>query len=92
MTSFAVIRREGQQILKDVFSAVLQSEDKELWKKAMKALTQHIEKLEIDARCTSYHNPDEADHLIRQLWYWQSARKQFCAKFGKHFICNHQKQ
>lgn len=90
MTTFYTIRREGNKILDDVFSSVLQSHEKSLWKKAMHAMSQHIQKLEIDARYTSYHDPEEADHLIRQLWYWQSARKQLCSRFGKRFIRNTQ--
>lgn len=86
MTSFQTIRREGTKILNDIFSVVLLSDEKKLWKKAMHSMTSHIEKLENEARYTSYHNPDEADHLIRQLWYWQSARKQLCTRFGRRFI------
>lgn len=86
MTSFQTIRREGTKILNDIFYVVLLSDEKELWKKAMNSMTSHIEKLEKEARYTSYYDPDEADHLIRQLWYWQSARKQLCARFGRRFI------
>ncbi len=72
---------EGRMIIKTIYAQVLKSDDKDLWERALDSMHSHIYKLEIKVR-----QPEATNHDIRNLWYWNSARRQFVSKFGKKFI------
>lgn len=80
------VRKNGLRIIEHVFHGVLKSEDKELWKRALNSMHRHIVELECRVRREAAANTEDADFLVTELWAWNSARRQMCARFGNKFI------
>lgn len=80
------VRKSGLQILKDVYWTVLKSDDKDLWKQAIASTHQHIARLEREVREAAARDDECANAMVVNLWAWNSARRQLCARFGRKFI------
>jgi hypothetical protein len=80
------VRANGLQILKDVYFTVLDSKDKELWKKAIASMHRHVAELEVRVKKAAADDAPDANFLVTELWAWNSARRQLCARFGRRFI------
>jgi hypothetical protein len=80
------VRKNGLQILRDVYSTVLKSDDKDLWKQAIESTHRHIAHLERKVGEAAAHDDECADAMVINLWAWNSARRQLCARFGRKFI------
>lgn len=65
---------------------MLESDDKELWKKAIDSTHHHIARLEQKVREAAANDDERADAMVVNLWAWNSARRQLCARFGRKFI------
>lgn len=80
------VKKNGLQILKDVYWTVLKSDDKDLWKEAIASLHRHIDRLEREVREAAARDDEGANAMIVNLWGWKSARRQMYARFGNRFI------
>jgi hypothetical protein len=80
------VRKNGLRIIKDVYFTVLDSDDKELWKEAIASMHRHIAELEWRVKEAAGNDQEDANFLVTELWAWNSARRQLCAKFGNRFI------
>lgn len=80
------VRKNGLRILKEVYFTVLNSDDKELWKKAIASMHRHIAELERRVKEAAANDADDANFLVTELWAWNSARRQMCSRFGHRFI------
>ena len=76
----------GAEILNTIYKVVLKSDDKELWKRAMDSMHKRIATLELRKHHQIMEDSEDANRTIIELWYWNSARRQFASKFGKKFI------
>jgi hypothetical protein len=85
----SAIRRGGLEILQTIYAPVLKSTDKSLWKRALDSIHQRIHNLECRKVEQTMTGSGDIDHTIRDLWFWNSARRQFMGKFGKKFITPH---
>lgn len=79
------INNEAKKIINTVFKYVKNSNDKILWKKSIIFINQKINKLK--KLRTEVIYTEKACSVIRELWIWESVRKQIIKKFGKKFIC-----
>lgn len=80
------ITKQGNKILKTIYKYVLISKDKILWKKALESINKHIEKLKQEKNILIIKNDKNVNKTIMELWYWESAKKQFIKKYGKKFL------
>jgi hypothetical protein len=80
------VRKGGLEILNTIYKVVLKSDDKELWKRAMDSMHKRIATLEARKHQQIMEDSEDANRTIVELWYWNSARRQFASKFGKKFI------
>lgn len=80
------INTEGSKIIKDIFSEVVQSNNKDLWLHALKSTNNHIARLIATVKATSARNTPDANFQIRNQWYWESARRQLYKKYAYKFL------
>lgn len=69
------LTREANSLIKDIFYRVIESDDKELWKKAIGSIDTHIKKLEHGDRGVA-------------LFVWIRAKQLMANRYGKKFISN----
>lgn len=65
---------------------MLGSDDRNLWKEAIQSMHHHIAMLERKVREAAANDAENANFLVTELWAWNSARRQLCARFGSKFI------
>lgn len=75
------VRQLGKEIINQIFPAVICSNQKEDWQKAFDFLHKKITELEIKAG-----QPEATNHNIRELWAFNSCRRQLCERYGRKFI------
>lgn len=74
------LRQIARNIIKELFSEVIKSDDKELWKKVLQWINNHIEKLKIKLVYeTSLDN-------IQRYHEWEQVRNILNKQFGNKFI------
>lgn len=66
-------RKQAKECIQDLFKAVLDSEDKDVWKKAFDFINRKIDSLERGERW-------------EQMFVWRYVRSQMSEKFGAKFI------
>lgn len=71
------INKAGKQIVEKVFAPVLLTKDKEVWKKALQAATNHIDTLKMGSI---------SDYDPKTIWEWESAHYQLMQLYKKKFI------
>ena len=71
----------GKKIIDDIFPALVKSNDKRDWMRAFSFLVRKLTDLEYKAGL-----PIATDHDIRELWAWNSARRQLSKIYGQKFI------
>lgn len=80
------IQQQASLICQDIFGAVVRSDDKNLWKKALKSTEKHIRKLQFEINSMCQDNPNETNEKLENLYVWSEARKMLITKFGQKFI------
>lgn len=80
------VRKSGLRIIESVFHAVLDNDDKNLWKRALSTMQRRITELECRVRREAAAGSEDANFLVTELWAWNSARRQLAARFGKKYI------
>lgn len=82
----SALTRNGRQILLDCFRPVLDSPDKEVWKKALSFMESRINLMRRTLGDVCANHSEDATYLIGQIWEWEEARKMMAEMFGKKFI------
>jgi hypothetical protein len=75
------VKALGKEIIDQIFPSLLKSPEKTDWQKAFAFIQKKIAELEAKARM-----PESDTHDIRELWAWNSCRRQLADRYGRKFI------
>ena len=81
------INNQALEIIKTVFKAVVVSDDKNVWIKAINFITGKIDSLKLERNKEVINDLDNSGNSVLEVWKWEAVRKQILKKYGKKFIC-----
>ena len=81
------INNQALEIIKTVFKAVVVSDDKNVWIKAINFITGKIDSLKLERNKEVINDLDNSGDSVLEVWKWEAVRKQILKKYGNKFIC-----
>lgn len=81
------IKSKAKSVINNIYKYVIESDDKDLWKKAIESIDKKIVGLRAERNRLIIKNSSDANNAIIELWVWESVKKQFLVRFSKKFIC-----